>query len=464
MKIRSKIKHSFIRDLPILLSGLLIVTLALVFLREKADGTGLFAIIFAVLLLTFLVLYLFITNKHKSIEDRSKAKILRMIKLIFHSLPWSVEIYDKHGYLVWVNAFGSHAWGKHQEAEYGKFNILQTSNLKGSEFVKHLLSAIEGQNSSLNGSDYHLKALGEKNSYKYYETTFAPVYSLQKRVFAVLVINRSIIDGRADFQQKNNYQALNGSNPGETFLRNISHELRTPLNWIIGFSSLLSEEKDLLKIKEYNYHIIKGGKLMLSSIEMLIDMSHIVKNEVTVAKTEFPVNKLLYETAELLREDVQRMEYNLTVKVNSYIQEHEEDRMIISDQKKLRRILNCLINNSLKFTKDGYIELGCANLPEQTLLFYVKDTGIGISEDIKEYIFDAFRKSDSEAEDGLSGHGLGLSIARNYVKLLGGDIWLDSECKKGTTLFFTIKDYSEIKPAQNYKDFVKETALLLFPK
>ncbi|MCF8346302.1 MAG: HAMP domain-containing histidine kinase, partial [Bacteroidales bacterium] len=302
------------------------------------------------------------------------------------------------------------------------------------------------------------------HSYRYYETTFSPVYSLQKRIFVALVINRGIIDGNVEFQQKNNYQSLNGSNPGEAFLRNISHELRTPLNWIIGFSSLLTEEKDLMKIKEYNYHIIKGGKLMLSSIEMLIDMSHIVKNEVTITKTTFAVNKLLYETADLLREDVQRMEYNLTVKVNSYILQHEDDRLIVSDEKKLRRVLNCLIHNSLKFTKDGYIELGCANLPEQTLLFYVKDTGIGISEDIKEYIFDAFRKSDSGTEDGLSGHGLGLSIAKNYVKLLGGNIWLDSECKKGTTLFFTIKDYSEAKPIPNYKDFVKETAQLLFPK
>jgi len=172
-----------------------------------------------------------------------------------------------------------------------------------------------------------------------------------------------------------------------------------------------------------------------------------------MTNTEFALNKLLQETTDRLNEDIKKMDTNLTIRLNTFMDGDQADYLILSDKGKLQRILNCLVHNALKFTKHGFIEIGCVKLPENTLLFYVKDTGIGMSKDIQDYIFDAFSKGRSEIDGGLSRQGLGLSIAKNYVKLLGGNIWFETEIKKGTTLMFTIKDYSEKKISETVPEW-----------
>lgn len=434
------------RYLPLLVSNAIVLVLTCLLLAERgADKATLIA---TPALLVLLSISLFIGRSKLSPPqpvDKSRPESpMELIRKTFQTFPWTVEIYDTKGNLAWTNDPQS-PFKKNLDGGSGKFNILKAPELKNSEFISQLQRAMSGHTTSMIGCDYHAMATSGDYPYKYYETTLSPLYDTHSKVCAAMVINRNVISGNADFKQNDINTSANSSEAGEAFLRNVSHELRTPLNWIVGFSSLLANEQDIMKIKEYNYHIIKGGKLMLSSIEMLIDMSRIVKNEVSIIRTEFPVNRVLNEIAKLLREDLKQMKYDISFKLNSFLNGNEDDYLIISDEAKLKKILNCMIHNALKFTREGFIELGCIRLPEQTLLFYVKDTGIGISKDIQEYIFDAFKKGSSEVEGGLSGQGLGLSIAKNYVKLLGGDIWLDSESGKGTTLFFTIKDYSERK-------------------
>jgi hypothetical protein len=453
--------HPRTRYLPLLVSNAIILLLAYMLLAERgaANATLLAAPAILVLLLSipFFIGRSQLSTPPQPVTPKPELP-LELISKIFQPFPWTVEIYDKKGHLAWSNDPDSPFIEQLKDGR-GKFNILKAAELKNSEFIIQLQRAMSGHTTSVIGCDYHAMATSGDYPYKYYETTLSPLYDNHSKVCAVMVINRNIISRDADFQQNGCSPPVNEINPAEAFLRNVSHELRTPLNWIVGFSSLLANEQDIMKIKEYNYHIIKGGKLMLSSIEMLIDMSRIVKNEVSVIKTEFPVNKVLNEIAEFLHEDLKQMKYNITLKLNSFVNGNADDYLIISDEAKLRKILNCMLHNALKFTREGFIELGCIRLPEHTLLFYVKDTGIGISKDIQEYIFDAFKKGSSEVEGGLTGQGLGLSIAKNYVKLLGGDIWLDSESGRGTTLFFTIKDYSERKEKQKgalKNDQVKE--------
>jgi nitrogen-specific signal transduction histidine kinase len=434
------------RYLPLLVSNAIVLVLTCLLLAEHGADRATLIATPTLLMLLSIPLYIGRSKPllQEPLDTPQPESPIELIQKTFQTFPWTVEIYDKQGTLTWSND-PHNPFKKNLEMGSGTFNILKTPELKNSEFISQLQRALSGQTTSLIACDYHTMATKGEYPYKYYETTLTPLYDSHSMVCAVMVINRNIISGNATINENDNSTSPNGSEASEAFLRNVSHELRTPLNWIVGFSSLLANEQDIMKIKEYNYHIIKGGKLMLSSIEMLIDMSRIVKNEVSVIRTEFPVNRVLNEISSLLREDLKQMKYNITFKLNSFLNGNADNYLIVSDEAKLKKILNCMIHNSLKFTREGFIELGCVRLPEQTLLFYVKDTGIGISKDIQEYIFDAFRKGSSGIQDGLSGQGLGLSIAKNYVKLLGGDIWLDSESGKGTTLFFTIKDYSERK-------------------
>ena len=458
----SILKQITSRQLPFIISGITILVLTGLLLNEKGYGTAINMLIISTLLLIVLLAGFVMTKMRNSTRKPDEKRkpdtdaTMQMIRKVFRHFPAEVEIYDKQGVLTWVNQHGSHFWQIKERKGAKKYNILKDSCLENSEFVDHLLRALKGEVSTLNSSDYHQRIMPTNHSYKYFETTFVPIMSAENLVSAVMVINRCIIDAKAELMQKNKNPEINGSNPAELFLRNVSHELRTPLNWILGFSNLLSNEQNLLKIKEYNYHVMKGGNLMLDAIEMLIDMSRIVKNEVLVTNTEFSLNKLLQSTTDRLNEDMKRMDNNLTIKLNTFMDDHQADYLVVSDKGKLQRILNCLIHNALKFTKKGFIEIGCVSLPENTLLFYVKDTGIGISKDIQDYIFDAFSKGRSDIVGGLSGQGLGLSIAKNYVKLLGGNIWFETEMKKGTTLLFTIKDNSVGKITETVPEYEKE--------
>ena len=226
-----------------------------------------------------------------------------------------------------------------------------------------------------------------------------------------------------------------------SFLANMSHEIRTPLNAIVGFSSLVTES-DLSAIKkdEIAFHINHNSDTLIRLIDDIIDISKIESGQLKINKRECNIDEifnLLFEIFNEKREDLSKNK--IALKINNKLK--KEDFIINTDPTRLQQVLSNLIDNALKFTEMGLVEYGCyfntENIKE--LIFYVKDTGIGLSPDQQNKIFNRFNKIEHKNNDKLyRGTGLGLSISKNLVKLLGGKLWVKSEKDMGSVFYFTL--------------------------
>lgn len=218
------------------------------------------------------------------------------------------------------------------------------------------------------------------------------------------------------------------------FLQNMSHEIRTPLNGILGFSNLLAEE-DISKeeIKEFTHIITQCGKRLLETINNVIDISKIETGQIEVQKTSFQINSLISDLYMFFVKSTQAKGISL-----NYRNTLEGSNSIIkTDESKLNQILINLINNAIKFTSSGSIDFGY-EINDNNILFFVKDTGIGVPLDKIDKIFERFIQGDISLTRGYEGSGLGLAISKGLVELLGGKIWLESEVNIGSSFYFTI--------------------------
>jgi PAS domain S-box-containing protein len=218
------------------------------------------------------------------------------------------------------------------------------------------------------------------------------------------------------------------------FLHNVSHEIRTPMNAIIGFSTLLNEPDTTAEERnQYIDIIFQSGGQLLSIINDIVDIANVESGQAKINLTAFNLNSALRS----LNEQFSIMGKQKNVSINLTTTLSDEDSIILSDSTKLIQILSNLINNAVKFTKDGNIDFGYI-LKNKFLEFHVKDSGIGIPPEYHARIFDRFYQVDSAVSRQYSGTGLGLSICKGYVELLGGTINVESESGKGTTFVFTI--------------------------
>jgi len=222
------------------------------------------------------------------------------------------------------------------------------------------------------------------------------------------------------------------------FLANMSHEIRTPMNGILGFSQILREKKfPEEKQKEFLDIIHNRAKSLLQIINDIVDISKIEANQLIVENSQFNLNQLLYELYNTYQFELQSVgRYNIRLVLHKDLDYKKS--LIYSDETRIKQVLTNLISNSLKFTEKGEIEFGYKLHKEGELLFYVRDTGIGIPKDKQDFIFGRFRQADEVTSRKYGGTGLGLSISLNLVKMLGGEIWLESEEGKGSCFYFTL--------------------------
>jgi len=218
------------------------------------------------------------------------------------------------------------------------------------------------------------------------------------------------------------------------FLTNMSHEIRTPMNGILGFTELL-KEPNLSSDDQQDYiqTIQISGARMLNTINSIVDMSKIESGLMKVDITETNINEKIEFTYKFFKPEVEIKGLQFLVK-NSL---PSKEVIIKTDNEKVYGILTNLIKNAIKFTFEGSIEFGYEKKGEY-LEFFVKDTGIGIPQKQYQLIFERFRQGSESHNRGYEGSGLGLSIAKTYVEMLGGKIWVESEEGKGSTFYFTI--------------------------
>lgn len=219
-----------------------------------------------------------------------------------------------------------------------------------------------------------------------------------------------------------------------SFLHNINHEIRTPMNAIMGFIDLL-KSKDISDKKKLEYiNIIeKNGNKMINILNDIIYLSEIEAGLISANPKGTNLNQMLWHLYTFFNPDA--LEKNLVLEYKTVFA--DESCTIVTDESKLHQILSELLRNALKFTDSGKITFGYFPIG-RSLEFYVYDTGIGIHEDKKEIIFEPFVQGVTSVSRNFEGLGIGLSIVKSYVELLGGSIWLESELGKGSVFSFTI--------------------------
>jgi hypothetical protein len=242
------------------------------------------------------------------------------------------------------------------------------------------------------------------------------------------------------------------------FLANMSHEIRTPMNGILGFSDLL-KTPNLSGEKQQRYIevIEKSGKRMLNIINDIIDISKIEAGLMNIEIKESNVNEQIEYIYTFFKPEVEAKGMQLYFKNTLPAKE----AIIKTDREKLFAILKNLVKNAIKYAKEGSIEFGYVlkmgsesvdEIQNNELEFFVKDTGIGIPKDRQEAIFERFIQSDIIDTMARQGAGLGLSITKAYIEVLGGKIWVESEEGIGSTFYFTLPYNHELKEKNSTKD------------
>jgi CheY-like chemotaxis protein len=220
------------------------------------------------------------------------------------------------------------------------------------------------------------------------------------------------------------------------FLQNLSHEIRTPMNAIIGFNRILKEStNDPEMVEECVDAIDKSGERLITLINDLVDLSKIEAGIISIEKEAFDLNTILGDLHQFFLGQAKEKGLSLALEKTPA----SSDSRVVSDKTKVFQVLSNLINNAIKFTKEGSVSFG-GSKEDGRALFYVKDTGIGIPKDKQEVIFERFVQGDTSISRGYEGAGLGLAISKSFVAKMGGTIWLESEQGKGTTFFVSIPD------------------------
>lgn len=263
--------------------------------------------------------------------------------------------------------------------------------------------------------------------------------SLQKkRIIAELLQKNQEIEFARQELERTKEKAEESDRLKSSFLCNMSHEIRTPLNAIMGFCNLLADPVVETTEKAQFINIINQNiDALLELINDIFDIAQVESGSMEMEEEACNINDLLSAIQTYFNFEKGTVgKDNLQVKLNRA--NKDSGFSILADKYKLRRTISNLVENALKYTEEGSIEIGYAYADSGMIEFFVKDEGIGFEQDKADVIFKSFRQVDDSSTRKYGGLGLGLTVAQKFTELMGGELWAESKPGKGSIFHFTI--------------------------
>jgi len=370
-------------------------------------------------------------------SQKKTRQTIDQLEYIIRNIPDLVIRINQQGQITFINAASSLFFNKSPEELIGiKLEDLVTSEGLAAidqEIIERIFETrqaeiIEGELNSPSGKCSHIeiRILPEPNGIQ----TGPHLVLLIRDVTMRKEAERKMVQAKRKAEENDLLKSA--------FLANMSHEIRTPLNAIVGFSQIILDEGITRQEQETFYQYInQNSNLLISLVNDIIDLSKLESNQLAIRESIADLNQIMDEMKGMAdNEKKTREKDHLLLFLDKELA--AEDGIIIVDHFRLKQILTNLLVNAIKFTPKGFIQFGYRLKDDETLLFYVRDTGIGIPKNKQEEVFRYFHQLENSLTRANTGTGLGLAICKRLLELMKGTIWIQSEFGKGSTFFFTI--------------------------
>jgi PAS domain S-box-containing protein len=372
----------------------------------------------------------------RDITDKKQAELeMRKLSRAIEESPTSVVITDPDGLIKYVNPKFTEVTGYSAEEAVGQIPSVMGT---GKEYPEHLEDLWD---TVLKGEDWHGEFCNtKKNGERFWE--FSHISSIrndQGEITHFVVVNEDVTERkRMEEELIQAKQIADGANKAKgDFLANMSHEIRTPMNAVIGMAYLALKTDLTAKQRDYLKKIQSSANSLLGIINDILDFSKIEAGKLDMESVDFNLDEALDNVASLITVKAQEKE-DLEV---LFAIARDVPRFLVGDPLRLGQVLINLANNAVKFTESGEIvvstELVGQDEATVTLKFSVSDTGIGLTEEQASRLFESFSQADTSTTRKYGGTGLGLTISKRLVEMMGGEIRVESEPGKGSTFSFT---------------------------
>jgi PAS domain S-box-containing protein len=357
----------------------------------------------------------------------------KFYEMLVQSANDSISFYDRDWNLKFTNSAFYTMIGYDRDS----YNSLNPPDLIHPEDLDYQLRK---EQSLVNNGFFEteLRLRHKAGHYVNLSTRSVTVRSDSGEVLGALTISRDITRLKQVHEDliKANIGAEASNRLKSNFLANISHEIRTPLNSVVGFSNLLLNNNLTNEVKEeYIEHINHNSEKLLQIIGDIIDLSRLESSQIEITYEEASLSAIVNEIIEEARQIIRRNEKPIILNVKNHFEDVGD--LIFTDRIWLKRVLNHLMDNAVKFTLEGSVEFSYL-LENQNIVFKIRDTGIGINKENLGRIFEEFRQEFDGHHRPFEGLGIGLTLAKEVIERMGGKIVVESEKGVGSEFSFSI--------------------------